>query len=165
MTSKLNDSERAEKAALKLLSARPRSRRRLLDLLARKGFSAAGQKSAIARLEELGYLDDQRFAKARALALFREGKLGQRSVHIRLLAQGVTESVARRAISDAMEELPFHALDTARALLSRRRLVDLQQDDRLRAKAARMLLSRGFEQSVIEQLLGEAGLDSPQQGG
>ena len=46
---------------------RARSRHELASWLERKGHSGAEAAAALARLAEWGYLDDERFAKDRAL--------------------------------------------------------------------------------------------------
>ena len=85
--------------ALRLLSLRARSRRELKVALARKGFAEPQQEAVLARLGELGYVDDVRFAQDRASALLRSGRLGPRAVLQRLFAHGLSEEQAKLALS------------------------------------------------------------------
>src|SRR5262245_29551432 len=56
--------DRALSAALRALDARPRSTAELRLRLKRKGFDPESVDAALARLTELGLLDDQTFARA-----------------------------------------------------------------------------------------------------
>src|SRR5215510_10408946 len=123
MTSRSNASDPAQAAmqvALRLLSLRGRSRRELKLALARKGFAEPQQEAVLARLGELGYVDDVRFARDRASALLRGGKLGPRAVLQRLFAHGLSEEQARQALSHAEREVGMDPLEAARSVLKRR---------------------------------------------
>ena len=167
MTSRSNASDSARAAmdaALRLLSIRARSRRELKLALARKGFAESQQDSVLSRLTELSYIDDARFARDRASALLRNGKLGPRAVLQRLCAHGLTEDDAKQALTEAERALGLDPLATARSLLERRGLSGRPLPLKEQAKAARLLRARGFADGTIEQLLG-AELDlGPQDG-
>ena len=167
MTSRSNASDSARAAmdaALRLLSIRARSRRELKLALARKGFAESQQDSVLSRLTELSYIDDARFARDRASALLRNGKLGPRAVLQRLCAHGLTEDDAKQALAEAERALGLDPLATARSLLERRGLSGRPLPLKEQAKAARLLRARGFADGTIEQLLG-AELDlGPQDG-
>ena len=151
-------------AALRLLSIRARSRRELKLALARKGFAESQQDAVLSRLAELSYIDDARFARDRASALLRNGKLGPRAVLQRLCAHGLTEDEAKQALAEAERALGLDPLATARSLLERRGLSGQPLPTKEQAKAARLLRARGFADGTIEQLLG-AELDlGPQDG-
>ncbi|MBI3181548.1 MAG: regulatory protein RecX [Myxococcales bacterium] len=151
----------ALEAGLRLLSHRSRSRHELSGLLSRKGFPEREVAAALDRLSELGYLDDARFARYRAHALLREGRLGPVAVARRLAAHGLTEAQIRAALEESAAELRFDPLSAARAVLERRGLFG-KLDAKSRAKAARLLLARGFGEEVVERLLAGAALDSPE---
>lgn len=150
---------RATDACLKLLSARARGRQELDAALARKGFAQAVREEALARVTGWGYLDDARFAQERAAALLRKGRLGPRAVLQRLEAHGLPEDTARQALARASGAEGFDALATARAALEGKGLLGRPLDAKERARAARLLDSRGFSEDVIHRLLGEPSLD------
>lgn len=154
----------ALESALRLLSHRGRSRHELSALLSRRGFPAGEVSQALSRLAELGYLDDARFAQHRALSLLRDGKLGPLAVMKRLAAHGLSDRVVRRALADASAELGFEPLSAARALLERRGLAGERLSPKERAKAARLLTARGFDEEVVSRLLGEVALDPAHDG-
>lgn len=151
--------QRATDACVKLLAARARSRHELLAALARKGYSESVAEAALARVAGLGYVDDARFAQERAAALLRKGRLGPRAVLQRLEAHGLPEETARRALDQASGAEAFDALAAARGVLEGRGLLGRPLDAKERARAGRLLDSRGFSEDVIHQLLGEPSLD------
>ncbi len=155
----------AQEAALRLLSVRARSRCELKLALTRRGFTEAQQEAVLGRLAELGYVDDARFARDRAGALLRHGRLGPRAVLQRLAAHGLSDEEAKSALADAERELGIDPLESARALLEQRSLSGQPLPPKQRAKAARLLRARGFADSTIEQLLGAWELDLPPEDG
>jgi regulatory protein len=165
MTSRSSASDPAQAAmqvALRLLSLRARSRRELKLALGRKGFAEPQQEAVLARLGELGYVDDVRFARDRASALLRGGRLGPRAVLQRLSAHGLSDEQAREALSHAEREVGVDPLEAARSLLTRRGLVGQPLEPKQRGKAARLLRARGFADATIEKLLGsDQELDLP----
>lgn len=157
--------DRALEVALKLLSIRARSRHELMLALARKGFGEAHQQASLAKLVELGYVDDARFARDRAGALLRNGKMGPRVVMQRLAAHGLTEADARQALAEAEAALGVDSLQTARRLLAQKGLLGRPLSLREKGKAARLLHARGFSEATIEDLLGDSSLDPGVQDG
>jgi regulatory protein len=150
---------RATDACLKLLSVRSRSRHELEVALERKGFEQKVREEALSRVAGWGYLDDTRFAQERAAALLRKGRLGPRAVLQRLEAHGLPEEAARRALDQASGAEAFDTLAAARGVLEGRGLLGRPLDAKERARAGRLLDSRGFSEDVIHQLLGEPSLD------
>jgi len=146
-------------AALRLLSIRARSRRELKLAMARRGLAESVQDAALSRLEELGYVDDSRFARDRASALLRNGKLGPRAVLQRLRGHGLPEEQARQALADAERGLNFDPLEAARLVLHKRGLSGRTLEPQEKSKATRLLHARGFADGTIEQLLGLSELD------
>lgn len=133
----------ALEAALRLLAAGPRSEHDLRDRLGRRrGFAPEAVESAVARMRELGYLDDEAFARLyveargasprskRALA-FELGRKGVDRAHV---------EAALEAHSDADS-----AYDAAQ-----RRLRALQGADRqtFERRLGNFLASRGFSYGV-----------------
>lgn len=138
--------------ALKLLSLRDHAVAELGRKLAVAGHGAGEIEAAIARLEALGYLDDERFAEARARALCASGKLGQRAIAARLRQAGIADEIVQRALARQCAQGDEFA--KASALIARRfpGLAE-SRDARLRARAARFLAYRGFSSEVICRLL------------
>lgn len=142
-------------AAFRLLARRDRSEKDLADRLRRKGYSAEEVNAAVERCRELGYLDDQRFARQRARNLLASG----RAVGPRLLAelkqQGVAEDLAQTAATEAADEIDP---DRVLSQLLRKRFADFryaEADDRQRRRVIQYFMRRGFSLSRVLSLLKE----------
>lgn len=123
-------------AALKLLGGREKSRAALEAGLVQRGHTAQEIRAAIERCAELGYLDDQRAANDLARKLFAEGR-SKHDVQRRLEAKGFDPVVA--------ETIPHDDGAAARQLLKSKGVSGV--------KAARLLLSRGFEEELVSTLV------------
>jgi regulatory protein len=150
---------RATDACLRLLAVRARSRHELKLAMERKGFSSQVQDEVLEKLKGYGYIDDASFARERAASLLRRGKFGPRGVLQRLQAHGLGSKEAREALAAASGAVEFDALSTARQVLERRGLLGRPLEPKERARAGRLLHSRGFSEDVIQRLLGEPSLD------
>ncbi|HTG47594.1 MAG TPA: RecX family transcriptional regulator, partial [Actinomycetota bacterium] len=80
--------------ALGLLAVRQRSRRELQRRLLRAGFLPEQVDPELGRLEAVGLLDDEAFARAVAEQGFGAKKQGRRAVAVKLAAAGVATETA-----------------------------------------------------------------------
>jgi regulatory protein len=151
--------KRATEVCLRLLTQRARSQQELRLALQRKGFSERVSDEVLQKLQGYGYVDDARFAQDRAASLLSRGRLGPRGVLQRLEAHGLDEDAAREALSRASGAVEFDALAAARQVLEKRGLAGRPLTAKERARAGRLLDSRGFSEDVIQRLLGEPSLD------
>lgn len=151
--------------ALRLLRVRGRTRQELDLALGRRAFSEDVRARVLARLQELGYLDDARLAQARAASLLERGRLAPAAIRQRLRQSGVEEAEARKAVESAAVEAGFEAKASARRMLEARRLIPGSLDVRAHARAARLLASRGFDEDTIAEVLGEPEVESPGEDG
>lgn len=139
--------------ALRLLSVRPRSRRELRDRLLRAGFGPDEVEEELGRLEAVGLLDDERFARAVAeQQLLRRGA-GARGALAALAARGVDRSTAESALTEvaAAEGVPGEE-DRALALALERvdRLGGLPAE-RAYGRLVAFLLRRGHTPEVARE--------------
>ena len=102
--------------ALNLLGYRARSESEIRNRLRRREFGDETIEAVIARLRELGYLDDEEFA--RNAARQRARKYGPRRVQMDLRKSGVDAETAQRAVE---EEFAQHSeLEDALSAVARR---------------------------------------------
>jgi SOS response regulatory protein OraA/RecX len=122
------------------LRRRDVSTKRLAERLAHAGVPPAAGSSAVRALREARILDDARVAGARARALAERG-WGDAAIAARLEAEGIGEDDARAAIGTLPPEA-VRAADIAARVPDRR-------------KAWALLARRGFDESIIEGVVGE----------
>ncbi len=133
-------------AAVRLLKGRAKSRAKLEQALAARGFTGPEIEAALVRVTQLGYVNDDRYAEAKARAELARGR-SREDVLRRLEADGVAADVAETAARAAADEAGYDPLKAAQALLQKRKLAGV--------KAARFLAGRGFPEDVIERLCGD----------
>lgn len=126
-------------AASRALSHRDLSRRRLGERLRARGVAEPAAEAAVATLAEVGLLDDERLARARAEALAGRG-WGDAAVETRLQKEGLDAAVAGQAVAALAPERERAA-----------RVAASVSDPR---KAWALLTQRGFALETIEDVLG-----------
>ena len=102
--------------AFNLLGYRARSAGEVRDRLRRYGYAAETVEVVVERLEELGYLDDEEFARTAAREKSR--KHGPRRIMADLRRGGVDEETAREAVEAQFS--PGSELEAAREAARRR---------------------------------------------
>lgn len=152
-------------AAAAFLAVRPRSvgetRRRLLD----QGYQARLVERVLARLVELGYLDDVAFGQAWLESRDRARPRGETVLRHELLRKGLDRAVVEALLGERSDRLgagPGGAaadLAAAARLLERRRsALDREPDPQRRRTRAYALLARnGFDPEVCRAVAAAAG--------
>ena len=149
-----------------LLESRSRSVAEVRRKLLAAGFRTALIDDAVARLEELGFLDDEVFASAWVESRDRARPRGEHALRRELALKGVDRGVidgvlaARRGEVDEPDD-PFVApvegdpdRAAAERLLERRRAALLREPDprKRRARAYALLARNGFAPDVASEL-------------
>jgi regulatory protein len=137
--------------ALRLLALRSRTVQELDRALAKAGVASGERRSALARLRELGYINDREVARARARTRVDRGD-APRLAAKRLAAAGIAEADAREAAMAAAEGAAEEEL-AAKALQGRlrgRKPADVREKQRL----LRALIARGHRPSAAAKVLG-----------
>ena len=137
--------------AVKLLAMRARTEAELDRALARAKIPEEDRKSALARLRELGYMDDREVARFRAKRSIDRGD-GARLAAKKLAAQGVSRADALAAVEEATGEATEDEL-AARAL-EKKLKGRKPKDDRERQKLLRALLAKGHRPGAAARALG-----------
>jgi regulatory protein len=138
----------AMESALRLLSYRPRTEQELRQRLRRKGFGPPAVGETLGRLRELGYLDDQAFAR-----FYTETQQASRPRSKRLLTgelrwRGVAQETAEEATAEVSDE-------EAAYLAASRRLRALRELEyvRFRERLGSFLTRRGFSYDVARRTI------------
>lgn len=140
----------AVEKALKLLAVRSRTALELDRALTRARVSEDDRKLALARLRELGYMDDREVARGRARTLIERGE-GPRLAARRLESQGIAKEDAQAAVDEAKGAAGDDAL-AVRAL--RRRLRGrTPRDDAEKRRLLRGLIAKGHRPAAAARAL------------
>ena len=137
--------------ALSILSYRARAKGELRERLTRAGYARETVVVVVARLEELGYLDDEEFARNLVREEARK-KYGPRRVLGDLRRAGIDEEVAREVLEE--EFMKRSEYQTALAIVQRR----YNRRERSDAQARRVygfLMRRGYSASVCAEIARE----------
>jgi regulatory protein len=131
--------------AARALRHRDRSARDVDERLARAGVDADGRADALETLARLGYVDDERYAAARAAALAVRG-WGDAGIRAHLEQEGVGAAAAEAALAALAPE--------------RERAAEIARRDGASARTARRLAAKGFADDVVESVAvdGTAGV-------
>jgi regulatory protein len=144
-------------AATKLLASRLQSTAEMRRKLMRKEYGETIVDAVIDDLTRLGYLDDERFAKTKALSAAEHKQHGRRRAKVELLKAGVKSDVADRALQDVYESTDTlaGARQLAQKQAARLRKLDPQV---ARRRLIGMLQRRGYDyddiKPVVEEVLG-----------
>jgi regulatory protein len=150
--------------ALKSLASRMRSvrdLRRLMKMRAEPGAPGeAAMDAVIARLTELNYLNDPRFAADYTRLRKENEKHGRRRVQQDLMQKGVGGELVKQALAAAYDDEDEAAL--VRAYIARKRMRE-PKDDKERARGMGRLLRAGFSSSAIYKVMRSWGGASEEQ--
>ena len=145
-------------AGLRLLQSRLQSSSEMRKKLMRKEYGVAVVDAVIADLTRLGYLDDARFAKTKALSAAQHKQHGKRRAKVELLKSGVSGDVADRALADVYEATDTLAVARELARKQAPRLKRLEPQV-ARRRLVGMLQRRGFDyddiKPVVDEVLGD----------
>jgi len=144
--------------AMRMLQTRLHSRRELATKLSRKEYGQSTIEGVLTDLERLGYIDDARFAKTKALSAAEHKHHGKRRAKIELMKAGVDSSTAETALDDVYDRHDSIAVARELARKQAGRLLKLEPAV-ARRRLVGMLQRRGFEydaiKPVVDEVLGE----------
>lgn len=140
--------------AVSLLAVRARSTRDLQLRLRRAGAPAPAIEHAIERLERLGYVDDEayarNFARSRALA----GGVSRRRIGQELQRHGVSREIVQEAVAETVSDVGLDEQEAA-LRLARRRVRSLASLDprKQRQRLYAFLARRGYDPDIVSRVV------------
>jgi len=151
-----DQTKRAIASALNLIAYRPRAAGELRSKLRERGYPPESIDNAIARVRDLGYLDDRDFADR-----WVESRQMHRPRSTRMLARELQQKgVAREVIEETLEEAEIDEFADALALAERRaaslRGLDVPTRER---RLSSFLARRGYGYDVIRRVLEALGAE------
>lgn len=142
-------------SSLRILSATPKSRHEMTKRLQDKGYHKDVIQETLDQLEAQGILNDKAFAEDLKTRFIHGKPSGSRKIEFELKRKGITDAVRR----DILDSLDVEAEERrARELGLERwsKLTSLQSDKR-KKRVFDFLLRRGFEYSLVRNLIEEFG--------
>jgi regulatory protein len=141
-------------AALALLSRREHSRRELARKLRRKGHSRDQIEVVLTRLEEVGLVSDERYARLFVTDTLAVRPLGRRRIVQGLRLKGIEPEAAGRALEEVYRDRAVDDRSLAEDL-ARRRAGRLQtlEPTAARRRLAGFLARRGFDAVIVADTL------------
>ncbi len=140
--------------AVRSLASRMKSERDLRRLMSRRAESGEegvrAMDGVVAKLKELGYLDDERFATDFTRLRQENERFGRRRVQQGLMQKGVAATTVQQAVSQAYDEVDEVAL--ARSYAERKRMRK-PEGEKETARAMRRLLAAGFSTRAVWAVL------------
>jgi len=134
----------------KFLSFRQRSKKEILDYLKRKNLGEKEIELVVKKLERLGFINDEEFAR-----FFIQSRIKGRPKGKRLLAQELRQKgVEKEIIEKILEEVELPEIELAAKAIEKKlkNFLKLRPQD-ARVKIANFLARRGFSWETIKELI------------
>lgn len=150
----------AEKAYQKITafcSFRDRTQKEILDKLYAIGASKDIVKNLILKLEEEGYLNEERMARSYAGGKFRVKAWGKKKIQVHMKHLGLS----KEQISKGLEEISTEEYESRLHDLFEKKWDSLHKEEDLRqrlAKTIRFLASKGYEADLIWEVVKKRNL-------
>lgn len=147
------NSRRAYNKAIDLISRREHSRKEIITKLSQRGYGEVAEET-VDKLEEMGYIDDERFAEMYANELkFRRG-FGKRRISQELYVKGID----RDTIYNVMENLEENPQEEILEILERK-YPHCLDDEKMKTRAFNGLIRLGYNSYDIRSALRAYGED------
>ncbi len=157
-------SGKAAQYGYRLLAVRPMSEKELRNKLRGKGFVSTEVEAVAAKFKELGYLNDESFARQLARALAVNRLWGDYRIARTLKEKGITEDLIGGALAAAREEITERAA-VLRLLGKKGRAgrIDLENNKEKR-RYIQSLMGKGFPSGLIFEVLSMNGEEEVHEG-
>ncbi len=144
----LSNERRAKEKALWLISYRDHSKKELQEKIQRTCDPDAAAE-AVARMEELGLVNDERFARQYARKLLLEKRMARRAAVFELTRKGIDRATAEAVL----EEIDVDPRENIRAVLDKKYRSLQDEKTKRRAVAALQRLGYGWDdiRAVLEE--------------
>lgn len=144
---------RAHEKALYLLEHRAHSKKELERKIARAEFDKDAAKAAADRMEELGLIDDEQYARRLTQELFTRKKFGVRRVKQELREKGIADEIIALVLEEFSPETE-ETVEKIRELIERKYPM-AQEDEKVRRRAVAALQRYGYKLEDIFAVLNE----------
>jgi len=143
---------KAREKAFDILSRKPITKKDLGDKLSQKGFDEAIVCEVINELSDLGYLDDEEYARL-YLESCRSKLWGDKKIRYEMHQRGIGDDIVTKVLEEWGDE--DETDEIVGTIIAKYAACDLT-DIKTRAKVTRYLASRGFDFSLINTCINKA---------
>lgn len=144
-----SDCKRAKEKALQLLSGKDYSKRELTDKI-KKYSSAETAEEVCERMEELGLVNDESYARRYAHDLLYIKKMSKKGARYKLMEKGIERDLC----DDILDEFEVDPVEQIAEIIERK-YADKLDDDKGRRRAVAALQRLGYGWSDIKSALAE----------
>jgi|GEM_PF-1324520 len=147
----MTEKESALSCALHYLSWRARTRNEVIQHLRQKEYTEAEISDALQRLSDYGYVNDEAYMKQVSESILSHPGKGKNSIKGKVRHKGIDEELIHQHLENYDNEV-----DEEKALLLAQKLVKQSQSlpwRKIQEKIIRQLMSKGFDQEVIQRTL------------
>ena len=143
---------KARELAFDILSRKPVTKKELGEKLTQKGYDEAIVCEVTEELSELGYLDDEEYARL-YLESCRAKLWGDKKIRYEMHQKGISDDIVSMVIEENCDE--DETDEIVRTIIAKYASSDLT-DIKTKAKVTRYLASRGFDFSLINTCIHKA---------
>lgn len=151
-----SEERRAREKALYLLEFRSHSKKELTEKILRTEGSKEAAEAAANRMEELGLLNDETYARDLAKDLFVRRKFGPMRVRQELRQKGIDSELIEELLAEYSEE--DRALTNICAVLERK-YAGWREDEKVRRRAVAAMQRLGYSYDLVRRAM-ELGTDA-----
>ena len=141
-----SNERRAKEKALWLISYRSHSKKELFDKL-KRSFDEASAQKAVDRMEELGLINDEEFAKLYARKLVNGKKMSVKAAEYELYRKGIDKITAEQVLS----ELEYDPQTQIIEFITKK--YKNIQDEKIKRRAVAALQRKGYSWEEIRQAI------------
>lgn len=145
-----SDANRAKEKALYLLEHRSHSKKELADKIARTAASRQAAQEAADRMEELGLIDDEAYARTYAKELFTRKRYGAMRVKQELRRKGIDSELIADILAEYQDDDATQ--ESIQAILDKK-YAGWPEDERIRRRAFAALQRLGYSYADIRQAM------------
>lgn len=144
-----SNEKRAKEKALWLISYRDHSKKELMDKLKRTADEQSAE-SAAERMEQLGLIDDEKYARKYANELINVKHLSKRAAEFKLFEKGIDKELAR----DILDEMEINPRDHISAIIEKK-YYNALADEKGRKRTIGALQRMGYSWGDINSVLND----------
>ena len=142
----------AMNTAVRLLTRRDHTRFEIIQKLGQRGFDGGVIDRVLAECRRLDYIDDERTARVYIDQLARRG-FGFRRIRFELRKKGLTGERFEIILNEHLAEIDEHEIARKVMLKKMKSFESVEDRQKRRDKMYRFLYSRGFDASVISEVM------------